>query len=75
MFKHVKFSSLPVSDQDRALAFYRDRIGLTLATGPAVRQRLALDRVRGGRLTAPDPVRTPAQRGARRAAEPQPRGP
>lgn len=32
MFKHVKFSSLPVSDQDRAVAFYRDRMGLTLAT-------------------------------------------
>jgi predicted enzyme related to lactoylglutathione lyase len=32
MFKHVKFSGLPVSDQDRALAFYRDVMGLTLAT-------------------------------------------
>ncbi|KRB52518.1 MAG: VOC family protein [Pseudomonadota bacterium] len=32
MFKHVKFSGLPVSDQDRAVAFYRDLMGLTLAT-------------------------------------------
>ena len=32
MFKHVKFSGLPVTNQDRALAFYRDVIGLTLAT-------------------------------------------
>lgn len=32
MFKHVKFSGLPVSDQDRALAFYRDVFGLTVAT-------------------------------------------
>lgn len=32
MFKHVKFSGLPVSDQDRATAFYRDVMGLTLAT-------------------------------------------
>lgn len=32
MFRHVKFSGLPVSDQDRAVAFYRDLMGLTLAT-------------------------------------------
>ena len=32
MFKHVKFSGLPVSDQDRAVAFYSDLMGLTLAT-------------------------------------------
>lgn len=32
MFKHVKFSGLPVSDQDRAIAFYRERLGLVLAT-------------------------------------------
>lgn len=31
MFKHVKFAGLPVSDQDRAVAFYRDVMGLTLA--------------------------------------------
>ena len=31
MFRHVKFSSLPVTDQDRAIAFYRDMLGLTLA--------------------------------------------
>lgn len=32
MFKYVKFSGLPVSDQDRAVAFYRDVLGLTLDT-------------------------------------------
>ena len=32
MFKHVKFSGLPVSDQDRAMAFYRDVLGLSVAT-------------------------------------------
>jgi predicted enzyme related to lactoylglutathione lyase len=32
MFKHVKFSGVPVSDQDRAIAFYRDVLGLKLAT-------------------------------------------
>ena len=31
MFKHVKFAGLPVSDQDRAVAFYRDVLGLVLA--------------------------------------------
>ena len=28
MIEHVKFAHLPVFDQDRALAFYRDRLGL-----------------------------------------------
>lgn len=32
MFKHVKFSGLPVTNQDRAVVFYRDVIGLSLAT-------------------------------------------
>ena len=31
MFKHVKFSGLPVSDQDRAVGFYRDVMGLAVA--------------------------------------------
>lgn len=31
MFRHVKFSNLPVTDQDRAIAFYRDMLGMTLA--------------------------------------------
>jgi uncharacterized glyoxalase superfamily protein PhnB len=31
MFRHVKFSSLPVLDQDRAIAFYRDRLGFIVA--------------------------------------------
>lgn len=29
-YKHVKFASLPVVDQDRALAFYRDVMGLSV---------------------------------------------
>jgi lactoylglutathione lyase len=35
VFKHVKFADLPVSDQDRALAFYRDKVGLTVETDAA----------------------------------------
>ncbi|MEO8115075.1 MAG: VOC family protein [Phenylobacterium sp.] len=35
MLRHVKFTNLPVSDQDRALAFYRDRLGMTVATDEA----------------------------------------
>lgn len=31
MLRHVKFANLPVFDQDRALAFWRDRVGLTVA--------------------------------------------
>jgi predicted enzyme related to lactoylglutathione lyase len=35
MLRHVKFANLPVTDQDRALAFWRDRLGLTVATDEA----------------------------------------
>lgn len=28
MIKHIKFAELPVEDQDRALAFYTEKIGL-----------------------------------------------
>ena len=28
---HVQFAELPVSDQDRAIAFYVDKLGLTVA--------------------------------------------
>jgi predicted enzyme related to lactoylglutathione lyase len=35
MLRHVKFANLPVSDQDRALAFWRDGVGLTVATDEA----------------------------------------
>jgi len=35
MLRHVKFANLPVNDQDRALAFWRDRVGLTVATDEA----------------------------------------
>lgn len=31
MLRHVKFANLPVADQDRALAFWRDRLGLSVA--------------------------------------------
>jgi predicted enzyme related to lactoylglutathione lyase len=35
VFKHVKFADLPVSDQDRAVAFYRDKVGLRVETDAA----------------------------------------
>ena len=35
MLRHVKFANLPVSDQDRALAFWRDKLGLSVATDQA----------------------------------------
>lgn len=35
MLRHVKFANLPVVDQDRAVAFWRDRVGLTLAADEA----------------------------------------
>jgi lactoylglutathione lyase len=28
MFKHIKFAELPVTDQDRAIRFYSERVGL-----------------------------------------------
>jgi catechol 2,3-dioxygenase-like lactoylglutathione lyase family enzyme len=31
MLRHVKFANLPVIDQDRALAFWRDRLGFAVA--------------------------------------------
>lgn len=35
MLRHVKFANLPVTDQDRALAFWRDKLGVTVATDEA----------------------------------------
>ena len=32
MIRGIKFASVPVRDQDRALAFYTERLGLTVAT-------------------------------------------
>jgi predicted enzyme related to lactoylglutathione lyase len=32
MLRHVKFANLPVTDQDRALAFWRDKVGFSVAT-------------------------------------------
>lgn len=35
MFSHIKFAGLPVDDQDRAVAFYTEKVGLEVATdGP-----------------------------------------
>jgi catechol 2,3-dioxygenase-like lactoylglutathione lyase family enzyme len=40
MIKGIKFASIPVRDQDRALAFWRDQIGLAVATDqPMGKQR------------------------------------
>jgi len=33
--RHVNFVSIAVTDQDRALAFYRDKLGLTVQTDAA----------------------------------------
>ncbi|HEX2558763.1 VOC family protein [Phenylobacterium sp.] len=30
-YRHIKFAHLPVADQERALAFWRDRLGLEVA--------------------------------------------
>lgn len=35
MLRHVKFANLPVADQDRAVAFWQDRVGLTVAADEA----------------------------------------
>ena len=32
MITHLKFASVPVSDQDRALAFYTEKLGFRVAT-------------------------------------------
>jgi len=51
MIKQVKFVGIPVKDQDRALAFYRDKLGFKVATdqpmGPGPGQRWIELRVGG----------------------------
>jgi catechol 2,3-dioxygenase-like lactoylglutathione lyase family enzyme len=41
MFKRIKFVGIPVSDQDRALAFWREKLGFQVVTdqpmGPGLR--------------------------------------
>ncbi|HEY2629010.1 MAG TPA: VOC family protein [Usitatibacter sp.] len=32
MITHLKFASIPVTDQDRAIAFYTDKLGFRVAT-------------------------------------------
>lgn len=32
MIKHVKFVSVPIRDQDRALAFWTEKVGLSIST-------------------------------------------
>ena len=40
MIRGIKFASIPVRDQDRALAFWRDQVGLAVATDqPMGKQR------------------------------------
>lgn len=48
MFKHVKFAGLPVDDQDRAVAFYTEKVGLEVATDapPAGKARRRETRMR-----------------------------
>lgn len=58
MFTHLSFATLPVRDQDRALAFYTDTMGMSVSVDapygdmrwimlemPGARTRLHLDRV------------------------------
>jgi len=35
MLRHVKFANLAVTDQDRALAFWRDKLGVSVVTDEA----------------------------------------
>ena len=51
MLNHVKFAHLPVRDQDRALAFYRDKVGLKVATDAPYRDHLRRYRVAVGCAT------------------------
>jgi lactoylglutathione lyase len=44
MFKYVKFAELPVVDQDRAVKFYTEKLGLSLARDSPYQERLAVDR-------------------------------
>ena len=62
MIKGIKFSSIPVSDQDRALAFYTEKLGFRVSTDqpfdgkqrwielsiPGSQTGLALFRMEGG---------------------------
>jgi predicted enzyme related to lactoylglutathione lyase len=50
MFSHVSFTSVPVDDIDRAIAFYRDRLGMTVvADAPNESGRWVLMEVGHGR--------------------------
>lgn len=65
MFKHIKFAGLPVDDQDRAVTFYTEKVGLEVATDgpyqegwrwieleiPGARTRLLLEKREGERQT------------------------
>lgn len=60
MIKHIKFVSIPVHDQDRALAFYTEKLGCRVTTdspmGPGMRWiELAFPRAETGLVlfTAP----------------------
>jgi catechol 2,3-dioxygenase-like lactoylglutathione lyase family enzyme len=50
MIKGIKFASVPVADQDRALAFYTEKLGFTVHTDQPFdeHQRWIELRVRGG---------------------------
>ena len=48
MIKGIKFVNIPVQDQERALAFYTDKLGFTVATnqpmGPSGQRWIELKR-------------------------------
>lgn len=39
MIKAIKFASIPVSDQDRALAFYTEKLGFRVVTDSTIDER------------------------------------
>jgi lactoylglutathione lyase len=69
MFSHVKFAHLPVRDQDRALAFYRDKVGLKVTTDAPYRDdfrwiELAVGESPTHLLSPSGPTTSPARRRA-----------
>jgi catechol 2,3-dioxygenase-like lactoylglutathione lyase family enzyme len=51
MIKQIKFISIPVADQNRALDFYTEKLGFTIITDQPFDETAALDRIsvpRGG---------------------------
>ena len=52
MFKHLKFASIPVADQDRALSYYTEKLGFTLKKDEAYGQERWLELSLSGTQTS-----------------------